>query len=79
MIQSVTERFETKHMAAPVALTDSKPSPAGKLLTNARITLLAARVLHDNAQRPSDHARAIAKAYTAKGFALATDHLLTFR
>ena len=66
-------------MAAPVALSESKTSRAGRLLTNARITLLAARVLHDNAQRPSDHARAIAKADAAKGFALATDHLLTFR
>ncbi len=78
-IQTVTERFETKPIAARVALSDLKTSEARKLLANAMITLLAARVLHENSQGPLDHARALAKAYAAKGFALATDHLLALR
>ncbi len=78
-IQTVMERFAPKHMAARVALSDSKTLTARRLLMSARITLLVARTLHNKAQRPSDHVRAIAKAYAAKGFALATDHLFSPR
>ncbi|NQU59640.1 MAG: hypothetical protein HQ512_00760 [Rhodospirillales bacterium] len=78
-IQTMKERFETKHMAARVALSDSKTLRARTLLTNARITLLTARMLHDKAWNPPNHARAIAKADAAKGFALATNDLLASR
>lgn len=78
-IQIVTERIAPENMAARVALSDTKISTARKLLTNAKITLLAARMLHDNAQTPSGHARAIAKAYAAKGFVLTSDQLLASR
>ncbi|MFQ5765751.1 MAG: hypothetical protein ACE5GT_12560 [Rhodospirillales bacterium] len=78
-IQALTNRLETKHLAARVVVNDTEISVARTLLTNAKITLLAARTLHGTAKTPSDHARAIAKAYAAKGFALATDRLVRSR
>lgn len=78
-IHALAQRLRAQRITARVAVNDTDLARARTLLTNARITLLAARRLHDNSRTPADHAQAIAKAYAATGFVLAADPHLPAR
>jgi hypothetical protein len=74
-IKTANETMKAKGSRMTSLMDEKEMGLVHTLLANAKIMLITARRHHEHPQGPYDHARAIAKADAARGYAMSVDIL----